>query len=145
MGGSEEASEGSQLWALGVSVAAERLSGGRGEREGRNYSGPLAPCDHAPRGSDGKRPSCLPSKDVSCAGRSLAEPAWCPPQAFPRSLCSSATLGQSPTCPTCLLLYPLTAPSCQLQTGVKTPDHTSLRDSGLATTCPGHSTLQFRR
>lgn len=98
----------------------------QGQRKGRIYSGPLSlpapmhPC------SDGKRPSCLPGKDVSCAGRSQAEPAWCPPQALPRSLCFAATLGPSPAQPAWLPLCPSTVPSLQPQfpcapTRVRTP------------------------
>lgn len=93
----------------------------QGQRKGRIYSGPLSlpapmhPC------SDGKRPSCLPGKDVSCAGRSQAEPAWCPPQALPRSLCFAATLTKprtaclAPAAPLNRSIPPASVPLCPNQ------------------------------
>lgn len=58
----------------GCGMAGRSLAWGRGQKENRNYSGPFSPSPTAPRGSDGKRPSCLHGKDVSCAGLGQAEP-----------------------------------------------------------------------
>lgn len=70
-GESSLAAEGSRLWApRGVEAAGGRAGAGQGaggQGEGRNYSGPFSGTP-APRSSDSKRPSCLPGKDVSCAG-----------------------------------------------------------------------------
>lgn len=90
-----------------------RQKAGAGEGQ-ELFWAPLPPRTMHPS-SDGKRPSCLPGKDVSCAGRSQAEPAGCPPQALPRSLCFAATLGPSPAQPTRLPLHPSTVPSLQPQ------------------------------
>lgn len=57
---------------------------GRGDRDGRNYSGHFSSRTHAPQGSDSKRLSCLPGKDVSCTVRlnppsATASPSQKPP------------------------------------------------------------------
>lgn len=84
--------------------------------------GPSPSPNRAPQGLGSKRPSCLPGKDVSCAGRSQAEPAQCPPQALPRSPHSLAALGQSSAHPTWLPLHPTTTPSPQLQFPISQPE-----------------------
>ena len=83
--------------AVGTGGTGVRTAG-RGRGKAGTILGPSPPAPMHP-GSDGKRPSCLPGKDVSCAGCSQAEPARCPPQALPRSLCFLATLERAPDTP----------------------------------------------
>lgn len=117
-GGSRLAGGGSHLRA--PAGGRRPLNGRQGPGRGQGAGGgqelfwAFLPRHRGARGSDGKRPSCLPGQDVSCTGLSRAEPGRCPPQAFPRGLCSSATLAQCPCAPPWLPRQPLTAPCCRL-------------------------------
>lgn len=104
MGGSEEAAplvkvsscghRGEIEW--GCRMTGRGLVGGRGHRDGRNYSGPRSPHTHAPQGSDGKRSSCLPGKDVSCAARTNPPSATASPSQKPPLLGHLGTEAYTP-------------------------------------------------
>lgn len=86
-GGSEEAASLAKVPSCvhwGGNWGCRTTRRGRGDRDGRNYSGHFSSRTHAPQGSDSKRLSCLPGKDVSCTVRlnppsATASPSQKPP------------------------------------------------------------------
>lgn len=93
---------------LGVQNNWQGPGRGRGDRDSRNYSGLFSPHTHAPQGSDGKRPSCLPGKDVSCAARLNPPSATANPSQKPPLL---GHLGAKPHTPHLAHTAPLNHPS----------------------------------